>query len=99
LRGLLPATEEGVYFWMALLAIIHIAIATIVQISASDWATLERQILRRIFEGVVFSTSMILLVGLMDAQVLTALGDTKPFLFVAGLAGLVYSAFALRPGE
>jgi hypothetical protein len=97
LSGLLPATEGGVYLWMAVLAIIHIVIASILQVRATDLDTLEQQVLRRIFESVVFATSVTLLVGLMNEQVLRALGDTRPFLFVAGLAGLVYTVFALRP--
>jgi hypothetical protein len=97
LKGFLPSTEEGFYFWMAVLAILYVIVAAVVQVRATDWDTFERQILRRIFESVAFCTSTMVLIGLMDAQVLKVIGDTKPFLFIAGLAGFFYSIFALRP--
>jgi hypothetical protein len=62
-----------------------------------SWAAFERQLLQRIFDAITFSTSVVLLVGLMDATVLAALGSTKPFLFAAGMLGFFYSIIALRP--
>jgi hypothetical protein len=97
LRGVLPTTEEGLYFWLAALAIPYVLVAAVVQIRATDLDTLERELLRKIFEAVVFATSTMVLIGLMDAQVLKLIGDTKPFLFIAGIAGFFYSIFALRP--
>jgi hypothetical protein len=37
--------------------------------------------------------------GMFDETVLKALGDTKPFLIIAALAGLIYCMHALAPSE
>jgi hypothetical protein len=56
-------------------------------------------VLTRIFDGATFSGSLMLLAGIMDDGLLKLLGDTKPFLLVAGLAGLIYSLHALAPSK
>ena len=54
-------------------------------------------VLTRIFDGATFSGSLMVLAGIMDDNLLKLLGNTKPFLLVAGLAGLIYSLHALAP--
>jgi hypothetical protein len=52
-------------------------------------------ILTRIFDSATFAGSIMLLWGIMDPTVLKALGDTKPFLIVAGVGGFIYCIHAL----
>jgi hypothetical protein len=60
--------------------------------------TFDNQIiLTRIFDGATFAGSLMLLAGIWDDDVMKLLGSTKPFLLVAGLAGLIYSLHALPP--
>jgi len=40
-----------------------------------------------------------LLWGVVDSRVLSAIGSTKPFLLVAGFFGLLYSLHALFPKQ
>jgi hypothetical protein len=82
---------------MAILTAAYVLLAIVLQLRIAGWAVLERQILQRIFDSMTFSTSMVLLIGLAHRPVLDAFGDTKPFLFFAGVLGVFYSVFALRP--
>jgi hypothetical protein len=96
LAGLLPNTEEGVYFCLSVLSLGYIVVVTIIQVRATNWRRFERQIIQRIFDAITFSTSLILLVALMHKPLLEALGNTKPFLFMGGLLGLAYSIYSIR---
>lgn len=49
----------------------------------------------QIFNGTTFAGSTVLLMGILDPRVLALVGNTKPFLLVAGLAGVCYSLHAL----
>lgn len=40
-----------------------------------------------------------LLYGVLDDDALKAIGSTKPFLLIAGLAGILYELHALVPKE
>lgn len=59
----------------------------------------NRFLLTRIFDGATFAGSSILLVGIFKPRVLELIGDTKPFLIVAGIAGIVYALHALDPDD
>ena len=54
-------------------------------------------LLAHVFDSATFAGSAMLLWGIMDDEVLKAIGSTRPFLLVAGLAGLIYSVHALAP--
>jgi hypothetical protein len=92
-----PNTEEGVYFWLLVATIGYVGVAGGFQWWATNLETVEKYSIGRIFDGITFSSSLLLLGGLIDQPLLTALGSTKPFLFFAGLAGAIYSLHALRP--
>jgi hypothetical protein len=94
LAGFLPNTEEGVYFCLAVLSLGYIAIVAIIQVCATSLVAFERQLLKRTLDAITFSTSLVLLVGLMHKPLLEALGNTKPFLFMGGVLGLCYSIYA-----
>jgi hypothetical protein len=99
-HGFLPGflgTEEGLYFGMSIALIAYLIIATGIQKRATEWETVTKHSGSRVFDGVTFSTSLALLCGLWDANVLKALGDMKPFLFLAACSGISYSVFALVP--
>jgi len=51
-----------------------------------------------IFDGVTFCTSVMLLWGIVDPKVLVLLGNTKIYLVIAGIAGLLYTLGALVSG-
>jgi hypothetical protein len=51
-----------------------------------------------IFDGVTFCTSVMLLWGIVDPKILVLLGNTKLYLVIAGIAGLLYSLGALVAG-
>lgn len=54
--------------------------------------------LTMVFDAMTFATSALLIWGIIDPLVLAALGDTRLFLIVAGILGMVYSMNALvRP--
>jgi hypothetical protein len=55
--------------------------------------------LTRIFDAGTFSGSIMLLLGLLNDTVLKAIGSTKPFLLIAGLAGVLYGLHALFDGD
>lgn len=97
LSGLLPASEEGVYFFLAVVTLVHLGVATSIQVFSYDWASFEAQLINRIFDAITFASSLTLLLALMDKELFRALGDTKPFLFTGGMLGFLFSAFALRP--
>ena len=81
------------------------AVFLIVAYLARWWRTgsiggMENQfVLTRIFDGATFAGSLMLLAGIMDDDLLKLLGNTKPFLLVAGLAGLIYSLHTLVPDK
>lgn len=56
-----------------------------------------RFVLTHVFDGVTMATSLLILWGVMDDNILKLIGNTKPFLLIAGFAGFAYAIFALRP--
>jgi hypothetical protein len=82
---------------MAILTALYLLAANGIQWSKSDLATVEKFAYARIFDGITFAGSIVLLLGLAEPRVLAAIGSTKPFLFFAAFAGIIYSLHALRP--
>ena len=77
---------------MAVLTAAYIAAACFVH-----WHTLDKRLHQCISDSIMFSTSFLLLLGLMHKQTLVALGNTKSFLFFAGIIGVITTLYALRP--
>jgi hypothetical protein len=82
---------------MAVLALAYMAVAAVLQIYYTSWLVFERRVFARAIDSVTFAGSVVLLLALMEQSLLVALGNTKPFLFIAGVCGVVYTVFALRP--
>lgn len=76
---------------------IYLALSTYLQYGHGGWAAIEKHAFARVFDGITLAGSTILLIGLVEPKVLTALGSTKPFLFFAAIAGIIYAIHALRP--
>jgi len=93
----LPTTEEGVYFLFSVLALAYMSVSALIYVCAGQWQNFERHIFARAFDSLTFCTSVLLLLGLMDEPLLKALGNTKIYLFAAGLLGFLYSIHSLRP--
>lgn len=49
----------------------------------------------RIFDSATFASSGVVLLGIFEPSILALIGNTKPFLMVAGLAGFVYGIHAI----
>ncbi len=95
----LPATEDGLYAWLLALMSLHLGVAYLWCFVAhrrlSDGSS--RSYLTRVFDAATFSTSATLLAGILEPTILLLIGNTKPFLLVAGLVGTLYGLQALRP--
>jgi len=96
-----PADGNALYHW-----VFFTMVGYLVVVYVSRWVGHRKfclvpphQILTRIFDSATFAGSAMLLWGIMDDTILKAIGDTKPFLLVAGLAGLIYSLHAIPPGD
>ena len=48
-----------------------------------------------VFDAATFASSLLLLWGIFNPTILAMIGDTKPFLLIAGVGGMVYSINAL----
>lgn len=55
----------------------------------------QRNLGERVFDAATFSSSILLLMGIFDPNIIAFLGGTKLFLVIAGLAGTLYSVYAL----
>lgn len=52
-----------------------------------------------VFDAGTFAISAMLLWGVLDPRILSAIGTTKPFLLVAGFFGVLYALHALKPSS
>jgi formate/nitrite transporter FocA (FNT family) len=93
----LPTDEQALYVWMAVLAAVYLAAAYAIQFKFKGLSNQDKYALTRVFDATTFAGSTMLLLGLTEPAVLTAIGSTKPFLFVAGFAGITYCLHALKP--
>ncbi len=57
----------------------------------------QKEMMVHVFDASTFAGSAVLLVGIASPDVLREIGDTKPFLLIASLAGLVYSLSIFFP--
>jgi hypothetical protein len=57
----------------------------------------RKRVISNVFESATFAGSFVILLGIHDPNVLTLIGNTKPFLMIGGLSGVVYSVHAIFP--
>jgi len=87
----LPSTESGLYAWLICLTALYMVIAAVA--SRRQRASLDPS---RVFDGIMFSTSLMLLAGLVNPPTMLAIGDVNPFLLTQGGFGVVYSLLGIR---
>ena len=93
-----PDTNGCLWFWIIVLALGHLAVANIFQFIASrDKVDIERYLVARVFEAVLFSNSIMLFLGIIDKDVMKLISDIQGYLLIAALLGFGYSIYALRP--
>jgi hypothetical protein len=99
----LPTCETEVYRWITVLTAIYltvaIAVAIVFQYIRGQKINHDHLALTRVYDATVFSGSVILALGLIFPDTLSAIRDTKSFLVIAAFAGLWCSLKALIPGE
>jgi uncharacterized YccA/Bax inhibitor family protein len=92
----LPTDEVSLYQWILALMVAYLVIVYVAcWFKTGNISNENRFVLTRIFDGATFSGSLVLLGGIVDDDLLKLLGDTKPFLLIAGLAGLIYSLHSI----
>ncbi|HWI28701.1 MAG TPA: hypothetical protein VN668_17125 [Stellaceae bacterium] len=52
-----------------------------------------------VYDGATFSTSVLILLGIYDHQVMLLIGDTTPVLGIAGVLGVIHTYNSLFPDE
>lgn len=57
----------------------------------------RKELIGHIFDASMFAGSALLMAGIVDKSVLILLGNTKPFLLIASLAGVLYSIKEIMP--
>ncbi len=96
---MLPSSEDELYRAILLMMVAYLAVA----FAWEKWATGtvagggKTHYLTRVFDSATFSSSLLLLAGILHKPVLDLIGNVKPFLLVAGLAGCIYGLIALAP--
>lgn len=97
LGALIPKTEDDVYIFNLFTTTIYLFVAYGIQWAKKRDFGRPDTILTRVFDGVTFSSSLLILAAIVSPDVLKALGNTKLYLIVAGLGGIIYSMYALKP--
>lgn len=77
--------------------IVYQIIATGLQKRATSWEAVHKHSGSRVLDGVTFTSSLMLMCGLIDKAVMKTIGDIKPFLFFAASYGVMYAILALVP--
>lgn len=95
-----PTDEDGLYAWMTALVLAYIGACYFVRgcrrlRTARAPPPTAKFFMTKMFDGATFAVSVLLLAGIFSPPLLTLLGSTKPFLVIAGLAGLGYTAHSL----
>lgn len=92
-----PTDEASLYRWIFALMAGYLLLTYIVRrIRTGRWTDQSNKfLLTHVFDGATFAGSVTLLWGIMDDDVLKAIGSTKLFLVIAGIAGAIYSIHAL----
>ncbi|MFC4172635.1 hypothetical protein ACFOYU_11280 [Microvirga sp. GCM10011540] len=97
----LPADENGLYAFVMFGMLLYLVAHYIARrIKTGRFSTKSGGFpITSVFDSATFSTSVLLLVGIVEPKVLELIGNTKPFLIIAGIAGVAYSVHALVPKD
>ena len=93
----LPIDENEIYEWIAFITAIYLVIAYSIQYLKKGIQAQESYQMTRVFDGITFAGSVMLLVGFFYPTVLKAIGSTHAFLLAASFGGIIYGLHALRP--
>jgi hypothetical protein len=92
----LPADEDSFYRWILILMVVHLVTAYGIHVVRNkkfpDW---RGEVMTRVFDSATFASSVMLIAGIVQPKILLLIGSTKPFLLVAGVAGVLYGVHAL----
>ena len=89
-----PTTEAALYVWVFGLMLAYLCVRY-----ASYYIRTSKlcEPGPAVFDAGSFAISCMLLWGVLDPSVLTAIGSTKPLLLIAGFFGVLYALHALVP--
>jgi hypothetical protein len=90
-----PETEDDLWRWVLGLMVACLATAIAVWKVRSSAPVTDVLLAAKVFDSATFAMSLMLLIGIVQPTVLALIGNTKPFLIVAALAGLIYSGRSL----
>jgi hypothetical protein len=94
-----PRDEDGVFAFIGVVLILYVIIAYLLDLLRTPQTTdPNKAIFDRCFNAGTFASSLIVLVGIFVPDTLKAIGNLKPFLLFAGVAGVAYSFRALVKG-
>lgn len=92
--------EDDLYAWLLILSVGHLSINYALHMLFYGWPDREsNRAIPRVFDASTFAASVLVLWGIMNPIVLQLIGNTKPFLAIGGLLGVVYGIAALRPRD
>jgi hypothetical protein len=86
----IPNDQSEFYLWLICLLAGDLAIMFFVQLVIFGRSFSGIDMVGRVFDGLTFAISVLLLMGVVYHSVLLLIGDTTPFLVVAGAVGVVY---------
>jgi hypothetical protein len=94
-----PRTTDDLYRWTLIVVVAYVAAAYLICFGR---AALRRGGLpsgrfgtTKLYDGATFAASLLLLIAVADPAVFALIGNTKPFLIVAGLGGAVHTLHEL----
>jgi hypothetical protein len=91
-----PKDEPGFWRWFAILMFGYILISCLVRL-VFDLRKDKKHVFSNtiIFDSATFGTSIAILWGIVDPNILKLLGSTTLYLIIVGFSGLVYSIYAI----
>ncbi len=83
-----PETTAGVRPWFIVMSVIYLLVRKSLALPRGHAAPTD---MARLSDAATFAGSVLLLVGIVDAGTLRAIGDATAFLIIAGVGGVFYS--------
>jgi hypothetical protein len=97
--GVVPRDEDAVFVFIGIALILYVIISYLLDLIRTPQTTdPNKAIFDRCFNAGTFASSLIVLIGIFVPDTLKAMGNLKPFLLFAGVAGVAYSIRALFLG-
>jgi len=94
-----PRDEDSVFVFIGAVLILYVIIAYLLDLLRKPHTNdANKAIFDRCFNAGTFATSLVVLIGVFVPDTLKAIGNLKPFLLFAGVAGVAYSFRALLRG-